>query len=81
MSLQPYYVSTLPAKTKIAQNGRLLTVVRSVEPIVPNSQKVVQFSIRFFPGLLNNFFGSLLAENSLHSHGFLSEIYLQTQYG
>jgi len=60
----PLYV----VKLKMVQNGRQLTAVHSVEPIVPS--------------LLENSFSSLLAENILHLNGFLSEIYLQScQYG
>ena len=43
------------------------------------SQKVVQ--CLFLPRLLENSLGCLLTENVLHSHGFLSKIYLQTLYG
>ena len=78
LSLQLYMVKL---KIGLAQNGRLLTAVRSVEPIVPNLQKFFQCSIRFFPSLLENSFSSLPAENILHLLWFLSEIYLKTQYG
>ena len=43
------YVSALPGKTKNnIKNGRMLTAVRSVEPIVPNFCRK-SFSVRFFP--------------------------------
>jgi len=35
----------------------------------------------FLYQLVIKFLQQLLEENILHSHGFLSEIYLQTQYG
>ena len=70
-------------KLKTAQNGRPLIAVHSVEPIVPNFRRK-SFSVPLvFPQLVRKFFqqSSLLEENILHLHGFLSIIYLQTQHG
>jgi len=69
-------------KLKIAQNGRPLTAVRSVEPIVPNfRRKSFSVPVRFFPSLLENSFSGFPVKNIIHSHVFLSEIHLQIQYG
>jgi len=62
------------------KNGQPLTAVRSVEPIVPNFYRKL-FNVRFSLCLLENSFSSLLTENKLHSHGFLSDIYVQTKCG
>ena len=79
-SLQPYYVSTLPDKTKnsIKTADRLLQ--HSVEPIVPKFYRK-SFNVRLFPYLLEHSFSSLSTKNLLHSRWFLSKNYLQTQYG
>ena len=74
MLLQPHEVSTLPGKTKNSANGLPFTAVRSVEQTVPNFRRT-SFN------LLENSFSSLLAENIVRLHGFLSEIFPQTQFG
>jgi len=74
VSLQPYYVSTLPGKLKIAQNSRPLTEVGSVERIVPNFRRKSFMFRSFFPYLLENSFSSLLTENILHSQAFYQKI-------
>jgi len=63
-------------KLKMVQNGRLFLQCVLLNRLFQNFAES-----RYFPSLLENSFSSLLAENILHSHGFLSEIYLQTQYG
>jgi len=51
------------------KNSQPFNAVLSVEPIVPDFCRK-SFNIRFFPCLLENFFGRLLIENLLHSHRF-----------
>ena len=81
-SLQTDYISTLSGKTKnnLTQKQPTAYAVHSVEPIVPDFRRK-SFNVHFFPYLLENSFSSILAENLLHSPGFLSKIYFQTQYG
>jgi len=65
----------------MALNGRPLTAMRSFELIVPDFRRK-SFSIPFvYLQLVRKFFQQSSAENILHLRGFLSEIYLQTQYG
>ena len=68
---------------QVSHKHVVVVVVSSVEPIVPNVRRKSfdQCSIRFFPSLLENSFNNLPVENILHSHRFLSETDLQTQYG
>jgi len=55
--------------------------MRSFELIVPDFRRK-SFSIPFvYLQLVRKFFQQSSAENILHLRGFLSEIYLQTQYG
>ena len=68
LTMSPLYL----VKLKIAQNGQPLTAVRSVEPTVPNFHRK-SFNVRFFCGLLENSFGSLLTENILCSPEVLSK--------
>jgi len=67
ISLQPYYVSTLPDKTKniTKTDDRLLQHL--VEPIVLKFYRK-SFNVRFFPYLLEHSFGGLPTKNLLHSH-------------
>ena len=69
ISPQPYYVSTLPGKTKNSTitSNRLLQ--HSVEPIVPKYYRK-SFNVRFFPYLLEHSFSSLPTKNLLHSRWF-----------
>jgi len=60
LSVSSLYV----VKLKIAQNSRLLTAVRSVEPIVLSHKR------SFLSLFVENSFSSLLTKNILHSHGF-----------
>ena len=59
LTTSPLYL----VKSKIAQNGRPLTAVRSVEPIVPDFLRK-SFNVPFVS------FNSLLTENILHPPGF-----------
>jgi len=62
-------------KLKIAQNGRPLTAVRSVEPIVPNFCRKL-FSVPFVLfQLVRKFFRQSSGRKFLHSHGVLSEFF------
>jgi len=76
ISLQPYYVSTLPDKTKnsIKTPDRLLQHL--VEPIVPKFYKK-SFNVRFFPYLLEHSFSSLSTKNLSHSRWFYQKIILK----
>jgi len=58
ISLQPYYVSTLPDKTKTSTKTADHLLQHSVEPIVPKFYRK-SFNLRFFPYLLEHSFSSL----------------------
>jgi len=69
ISLQPYYVSTLPDKTKNSTNKADRLLQHSVEPIVPKFYRK-SFNVRLFPYLLEHSFTSLQQKNHLHSRLF-----------
>jgi len=58
ISLQLYYVSTLPDKTKNSTKTVAHLLQHSVEPIVPKFYRK-PFNVRFFPYLLEHSFSSL----------------------
>jgi len=76
VSLGPYYVSTLPGKTKNSTKRPTAYTARSVESIVPNFCRK-SFNVHFFPYLLENSFSCFLTENLLHYHGFYQKFILQ----
>jgi len=69
VSLQPYYVSTVPDKTTNSTKRADRLLQHSVEPIVPKFYRK-PFNVRFFPYLLEHFFSSLPTKNLLHSRWF-----------
>jgi len=80
VSLQPDYVFTLPGITKDSTKtaDRLLQYVllnTSFQTLDENRSMFL-----YFP-LIRKFFQQSSDKKILHSHGFLSKIYLQTQYG
>ena len=72
ISLQPYYVSTLPDKTKNSTKTADCLLQNSVEPIVQKFYRKYRksFNVRFFPYLLEHSFISLATKNLLHSRWF-----------
>ena len=69
MSLQPYYVFTLPDKTKNSTRTVDCLLQHSVEPIVPKFHKK-SFNVRSFSYLLEHAFSSLPTKNLVHSRWF-----------
>jgi len=69
ISLQPYYVSTLPDKTKNSTKTADRLLQHSVEPFVPKFYRKL-FNVRFFPYLLEHSFSSLPTKNLLHTRWF-----------
>jgi len=69
ISLQPYYVSALPDKTKNSTKTADCLLQHSVEPIVPKFYRKT-FNVRFFPYLLEHSFSSLPTKSLLHSSWF-----------
>ena len=59
--------------TKQHDSGRPLPALRSIKPVVRNLRRKSS-SVCRFQFLLGYFLNSLLAENLLHSHGFLIKI-------
>jgi len=69
ISLQSYYVSTLPDKTKNSTKTADRLLQHSVEPTVPKFYRK-SFNVRFFPYLLEHSFSSLPTKNLFHSRWF-----------
>jgi len=73
ISLQPYYVSTLPDKTKNSTKTADRLLKHSVEPIVPKFYRK-SFNVRFFPYLLEHSFSSLPTKNLYTLVGFIKNL-------
>jgi len=73
ISLQPYYASTLPDKTKNSTKTADRLLQHSVKPIVPKFYRK-SFNVRFFPYLLEHSFSSVSTKNLLHSRWFYQKI-------
>jgi len=73
ISLQPYYVSTLPDKSKTSTKTANRLLQHSVEPIVQKFYRK-SFNVRFFPYLLEHSFSSLPTKIFLHSRWFYQTI-------
>jgi len=69
ISLQPYYVSTLPDETKNSTKTADRLLQHSVEPIVPKFYRKL-FNVRFFQYLLEHSFSRLPTKNLLHYRWF-----------
>jgi len=74
--IQPYYVFTLPDKTKNSTKTADSLLQHSVEPNVPKFYRK-SFSVRFFPYLLELSFSSLPTKNLLHSRRFYQKFILK----
>ena len=73
ISLQPYYVFTLPDKNKNSTKTADRLLQHLVEPIVPKFYRK-SFNIRFFSYLLEHFFSSFPTKIFLHSRWFYQKI-------
>jgi len=76
LTMSPLYLVEL----KITQKQPTAYAVHSVEPIVPDFRRK-SFNVHFFPYLLENSFGSFLAENPVHFHGFYQNFILKLNMG
>jgi len=79
ISLQPYYVSTLPNKTKNSTKTADRLLQHSDEPIFPKFYRK-SFNVRFSCICLNIPL-AVFQQTLLHSRWFYRKKYLQTQYG
>jgi len=79
VSLQPYYVSTVPGKTKNNTKTAARLLQHSVEAIFPKFFRK-SCNVRFFPYLLEHFFSSLPTKIFYILFVFIKK-YPQTQYG
>jgi len=76
ISLQLYYISTLPDKTKNSTKTADRLLQHTVEPIVPKFHRK-SFNVRFFPYLLEHSLAVSQQKNLFHSHWFYQKFILK----